>query len=109
MSNDVDWVRFSAIANDTLVVTAMGNCSLSMSLFNTDTVTQLTTSSAADTIARLSYRIPASGVYFLKITGKNSSSEGSYTLSLSVGAVAEIIGDDPYEDDNTISKAKLLP
>lgn len=109
MPDDVDWVRFSAITNDTLIVTAVGKCSLQISLYDTDSVTQLTTSSTADTITKLSYRIPASGVYFLKVNGKNSSSEGSYTLSLSVGSVTEVIGEDIYEDDNTISKAKLLP
>lgn len=109
MQKDVDWVRFTAASNDTLIAAAAGTCPIRMFLFDRDTITQIASSAATDSVAILNYKISIGGTYFIKIVATDSLSEGSYTLSLGTGASSNIVVDDAYEDDNTLLTAKTIP
>lgn len=108
MPKDVDWVYFYGNSKDTLMVTANGTCRTRMYLYDRDTATLLTSSPSTDSVAKLQYRLPAAGYYFIMITAKDSATEGSYTLSLNAGSVSSIVGADSYENDNTKQTAKTI-
>lgn len=107
-SGDVDWVNFSISAADTILLKTIGDCAVSMALFDKDSAKVLASFVSVDSNCPVKAWIPAEGRYFIKITGKDSSSNGSYHLIFQTLNSGTLLIDDPYEDDNVITSAKVI-
>lgn len=106
---DIDWVNFHTNESDSILLTAEGNCSLLVKLYNVDTSQVLATSTIIDSSTQIRCWIPNMGTYFVRITTQNSLSACKYTLRLRTASSGSLIIPDSFENDNTINNAKLFP
>jgi alpha-tubulin suppressor-like RCC1 family protein len=106
--NDIDWVKCSISANDTILVTASGACFATLVLYDRDSTTVLASSPGTDSVAQIKYRITATGTYFVRITARTAGATGPYKLTLQTYSSGTLVGGDLYENDNTRATAKII-
>ncbi|MBN1577980.1 MAG: hypothetical protein JW913_15580, partial [Chitinispirillaceae bacterium] len=106
---DVDWVICRLAADDTVLLTAEGTCPIALTLYDRDTVTELESPSAGDSMTQISHHAEKAGNYFLKVTADDPDDTGSYELTMQSSSSGSLIAADDFEDDDTRSSAELVP
>lgn len=109
--NDTDWVMYTAQPGDTVVVQTSGSTDTKLALFSSTGSTPLEEGdniSETNKNGMVSWKSPLGGQFYIRITGKTASVNGSYTLQAQSSVSGTLVVADSFEVDDTKTKARIV-
>jgi hypothetical protein len=111
LPRDTDWVMYTSIAGDSMVVSTTGLTDTKLALFTSSGSSPILENdniSATDKNAQVSWKAPLGGTFYICISGSTPAISGPYAIKFASVSLGTIVASDTFENDNSKAIAQLV-